>query len=347
MGVTESGYDDIGKVLDRLWIPFEEIKVKSFGDWDSIEKYSVIFVNCSWHSEGEHRWKPHRQNLVDFVSRGGCIYASDLSASLIKVAFPSMLEFSGGLPSGTYKADVVDEGLAAAIGPHVDVEYNRVATSVQSVAGGVHVYVRTGPDGDRGKGDEMVTSFPHAAGDVVYTTFHNHKQTSENEDELLKFIVMRPLMGSTARTSAERLKSSGFENRTQVIVSSSRSKERKLVYRASGPEPLRFYLDWRDENQFSLSVFAPTGELVKTVSGWTPPLFVDVKESKEGDWSYSVRSLVGKESPYVAGVGTADSRPPGRPDSDSSKFCRYCGNRVSVAAAFCSRCGRPIQPNKR
>jgi hypothetical protein len=341
--VTEPGYDDIGKVLDRLWIPFEEIKVRGFGDWDVLEKYNVVFVNCSWHADGEHRWKPHRQNVIDFVSRGGCIYASDLSASLIKVAFPSMLDFGGGLPSGTYNADVVDEGLAAVVGPQVQVQYNRVATSVKSFARGVHVYVRTAT-GETKRSDEMVTSFPHAAGDVVFTTFHNHKQTSEGEDELLKFLVLRPLMGSTARASVEKLKTSGFERRTQVIGRSSARKEKVFVYHAAQGDSIRFYLDWKDENQLSLSVFSPSGDHVKEVSGWTSPLFVDVKASKGGDWTYSVKSLIGKEAPYVASVGTAPDMAPGPPGVPAGpKFCKHCGGSVSPSAAFCGKCGQPIR----
>jgi hypothetical protein len=73
--VTSSWYDDIGKVLDAMGVAFEPFP----GAYDC----DLLFVNCGTRDQ------LNLEKLRGFVHAGGCLYASDLTSSLIVSAFPA------------------------------------------------------------------------------------------------------------------------------------------------------------------------------------------------------------------------------------------------------------------
>jgi hypothetical protein len=79
--VTSPGYDNIGEVLNSMGVAFEPFT----GEYDC----DLLFVNCGTNDRLD------QASLQRFVHAGGCLYASDLTSSLIAAAFPEMFHFGG------------------------------------------------------------------------------------------------------------------------------------------------------------------------------------------------------------------------------------------------------------
>ena len=108
--MTSSGYDDIGKILDSMGVAFEPFP----GTYDC----DLLFVNCG---TGEH---PSPDELRSFVHAGGCLYASDLTSSLIMSAFPGSFRFAGNGSPGQVAANVVDDELRQVVGDKTDIHFD-------------------------------------------------------------------------------------------------------------------------------------------------------------------------------------------------------------------------------
>ena len=236
IGVTESGWDDVGQILNDLEIPFDEIRVRSFKAYDNIKEYSTIFINCSGQASS-FNWKKVSENVRNFIFKGGTIYASDLAAALIGTVFPGVLSFGTVKNQGKFVDKTVDENLLSAIGEEIDLEYDSVVYSVPQISSSVKVYLKVG-------NDNVVTSFTHGDGEVIYTTFHNHIQPSKQEQELLKFLVLRPILSKTERESDNQLEAENFKSKTQVFNTSKLSNDRDYTYIVETSKPIRFMLNW-------------------------------------------------------------------------------------------------------
>ena len=79
--VTTPGYDNIGQILESMKIEFKPFR----GAFDC----TILFINCGTSD----RIDPAA--LADFVSAGGCVYASDHVANYIAAAFPGVFDFGG------------------------------------------------------------------------------------------------------------------------------------------------------------------------------------------------------------------------------------------------------------
>ena len=100
--VTSSGWDNIGEVLSSMGVTFEPFR----GEFDC----DLLFVNCGTKDLLDPA------SLERFVHAGGCLYASDLTSSLITGAFPGMFRFGGSGQAGMVAANIVDEELRQVVG---------------------------------------------------------------------------------------------------------------------------------------------------------------------------------------------------------------------------------------
>ncbi|MFT5618346.1 MAG: hypothetical protein ACI85I_001579 [Arenicella sp.] len=141
-----------------------------------------------------------RQNIGDYVAEGGKIYAFDYAIGYIspKCEVSSYsLEFNNTVitseevcfdligESGTTMANVVDENLANIIGEEANIVYDlggwSTITPTQKFAGNILV------EGD----DSSILAFSQkiGSGEVLYTTFHNEANISDDMEAILEFFI--------------------------------------------------------------------------------------------------------------------------------------------------------------
>jgi hypothetical protein len=141
-----------------------------------------------------------RQNIGDYVVEGGKVYASDYAIGYISAKCESSsysLEFNNTVITAeeacfslngnaqTMIADVVDADLATIIGEEADIVYDlggwAKITPAQSFVGNVLV------EGE----NSSVLAFSQniGSGQILYTTFHNEANISDDMEAILEFFI--------------------------------------------------------------------------------------------------------------------------------------------------------------
>lgn len=176
--VTPPGYDDVGSVLTSLQLPFIVYTERQPLDCD------IFFWNCLASTH------PSAEAIRDYVSDGGCLYASCCAARDLDDAFPGAIEFDhSGCRSETIQADVIDMDLTKTVGKNLRIQYNTAACYTVSLQGpGSKVLLR-----EAATGKDVMVMVPFGKGHIFYTCFHHHEDLSKDEKSLLQFLVMKQI----------------------------------------------------------------------------------------------------------------------------------------------------------
>ena len=189
LSVTAPRYDDIGAILGEMGLDPKPFARAGF-DCD------ILFLNCG---------TPDVVNpgmLRSFVLNGGCVYASDWADNVLKTAFPDKLVSAHSGDAGKYPARVEDPELREVIGSSIEVNMDLGSWAVvrehkgSMLIGGRQGVLRSLP---------LMISFTEGKGRVFYTSFHNHKQASQREKDVLKVMLLRQI-GSVTGQSITDLK---------------------------------------------------------------------------------------------------------------------------------------------
>jgi hypothetical protein len=192
--VTSSGWDNIGEVLTSMGVMFEPFR----GEFDC----DLLFVNCG------------TKDLLDpaslrrFVQAGGCLYASDLTSSLITGAFPGMFRFAGSGQAGLVAASIVDDELRQVVGDSANVHFDMGSWSVLESSRG-ETLVEAAP-GTAYAGRPLMVEVEYEAGAIFYTSFHNRAQVSDQEKVLLQLLVLKQISTSSNSTVAQASQTLGI-----------------------------------------------------------------------------------------------------------------------------------------
>ena len=192
--VTSSGWDDIGEVLRSMGVAFEPFT----GQYDC----DLLFVNCGTSDALDPA------SLQRFVRAGGCLYASDLTSSLIVNAFPGVFRFGGSGQAGMVAANIIDDELRQVVGDSTIVHFDMASWSVLEGCQG-----ETLVEADRGTayaGRPLMVEVEFGDGAVFYTSFHNRAQVSEQENVLLQLLVLKQISTSSNTTVAQAGQSLGI-----------------------------------------------------------------------------------------------------------------------------------------
>jgi hypothetical protein len=193
--VSSPRYDNIGEVLTSMGIGFEPFA----GDLDC----DLLFINCG---TADH-FDP--EALQRFVTRGGCLYASDLTHDLIDAALPGRFHFnrSGSGSPGFVEARVVDPELRDVVGQRTTINFDLGGwTMLDRCEGDTLV---EGAPGTPYAGRPLMVGVEIGQGAVFYTSFHNRAQVSEQEKVLLQLLVLKQIGTSSNISLAQASKSVG------------------------------------------------------------------------------------------------------------------------------------------
>jgi hypothetical protein len=170
--------DDIGAILTTLGLEFE-----TFGQTSRQLECDVLFLNCCTHCA------PDPKQVRQFVDRGGSVYASCYMDTLIQAAFPKYFHFGGHTGKVcTMRAEVVDPDLVEVLGETINVTFDTVWATLESVAAGVRVLLRS-----KKNGKPLMVMAEHGKGTIFFTCFHNRAQVSEHEQKLLQMLVLKQI----------------------------------------------------------------------------------------------------------------------------------------------------------
>ncbi len=176
-----------------------------------MESYDIIFFNCG--SDGQW-WVNNRagvtENIRNYVTRGGSVYASDLEYVFIEEAFPNKIDFFGEDPNymvsavgseGNVQAHIHDDAMqsilsASSANIHYDlpgwIVIENVASDVEVlVAGDIHYYISPYSTATNIIGNAPLSvRYEEGEGRVIYTTFHNeHQATTLSMHALLQEMI--------------------------------------------------------------------------------------------------------------------------------------------------------------
>lgn len=189
INVSSPMYDNIGQILSSLKIPYSNFNTHKF-------QCDLLFLNCGTTDS------VNRRELHDFVNNGGCVYASDLTDSIITEAFPGLLKIrdhNGEVCKLT--ADVCDVELHNIIGQNIQVEFDLPYWAVLESSSGTTLLSVAGSG--KYAGLPIMVRLKYGKGTIFYTCFHNYAQASEKEKALLQLLVLKQI-GSNVNVSIEQ-----------------------------------------------------------------------------------------------------------------------------------------------
>ena len=318
LAVTPRQYDDMGKLLDQLGegYKYTKIKLEDLEHLEKIKDYDVIFATCgtvpdSWVSgaaigagarPGVRQFQSNkevedrvREALRGFVGKGGTLYASDWRRGLVQWAFPEFFDGGDVEPGSrqTVTVKVVDPGLRNVIGPELSLRFDmngwfpgdlsdpKMTTYLEGEYKNVHGETVKAP---------LLVKVPFEEGAVIFTSFHNEKQNSEKELDLLRFLVFAAVTAKETEKANKIMVQGGFSPREQSLIgASAENPSVTKTYRNAKAGALRFVLGFQPGARFRLVVTGPSGQKAEKEGAST--FTIDVPGAPVGDWSYTITAL--------------------------------------------------------
>jgi hypothetical protein len=315
-------WDDMGKLLTELgkgYDHFSLVETRDLLNPNTLEGADILFLTC-------HPKDPAidlSETLRKFVARGGTLYASDWRFDDLATAFPDFVnraqqgEGVDTPPNNPLTADVLDAGLQAALAEdrnspdpiksgkklHLRFDLNRWKTAA---FGGPRVTIMVHsqykkmmhPKDSFGVQAEapLLVKFTFEKGTVIFTSFHNEKQTSEVEKKLLQYLVFSLVTAKTDAEVANTINQGGFEAQPSNLLSAPTGKKSfERTYTSKKAGPLRFALAFRNEEgvRLALTIQSPEGKKFKWEG--TSTVVLEVPDAPAGEWRYTVTAV---ETPY-------------------------------------------------
>ena len=201
IGVVEGGFDDIGFVLDSLGVTYEVIEdpETTFADQTALSEYAIIFFACGLDPSFLYE-TTGVNNLKTFVEQGGSIYASDWASSVIEEMYPNKIQFLG-LVGGEQiiTASITNPEIQSLLGKNTaEICFDLGAWAViDSVAAWVTVDLRgtvmildlTSLEIVAKNNTPLMVHFSEGKGKVLYTSFHNEAQATDDMKKILDYLV--------------------------------------------------------------------------------------------------------------------------------------------------------------
>ncbi|MGZ8474414.1 MAG: hypothetical protein ACXW4N_11080, partial [Candidatus Deferrimicrobiaceae bacterium] len=174
------------------------------GSPSELAKYNAVLINCGSDETGADNTSPLLTNLRNFVSNGGTLYASDWAYVFIEAGWPEYIDFFGddnlagsaregfsGAINGTVKGPLLTALPKSTINITFDLGAWVMIDKTPEVAGKAVTVLISGPR-PSGDGTEypLMVQFPSGNGKVVYTSFHNEAQATQDMVDVLKLIAL-------------------------------------------------------------------------------------------------------------------------------------------------------------
>ena len=271
--VNAPGYDDVGRVLAGMGQGFEYLPAKAFKGVSADD--AVLFLNCGSKPPASAR------KIRKFILNGGTVYASDRQAKFICRVLPEVFRYSTYPQATTLGASVADQSLAEIIGAHIELEFDlpdwKFLIPKSQARDQVKVYLvarqkRSLLNLMAKKEIPLVLGYDHPqGGSLFFTAFHNHVQESEQEKELLRFLLFRPIMSKQLQQARSNVANVSAMTRREY-TGGLRSGAAQKVFRVSQAGHWSATLSWSGQAKLALEFLDTTGYVTGCRESWTSPL---------------------------------------------------------------------------
>lgn len=209
IAVVSGEYDSIELVLDDLGFSYTLLngtgwdQVELLTEPDVIGAYDIVFLNCGMNPNWTGIEEEAVATVRAYVDGGGSLYASDWSYWLVERSFPDFLDFAGddlvedaaqAGAVGSLTAQVHDPVMVAALGGSTaDISFDLPDwVAVQAAADPAWVLVDgTFPLSGGGQlHGPLAARMPYGDGAVLFTSFHNEAQATDDVQVLMREIVL-------------------------------------------------------------------------------------------------------------------------------------------------------------
>lgn len=321
LAITPSEFDDMGKLLGMLGegYKYATIELDQLRNPDVLGQYDVIFLTCGTDSEawlgeavgtGERNTRTFmmKPEIVDqlhdsirgFVQRGGTLYASDWRFNLVNLAFPEFVDRSAFVRGAAQEVDaeVVDDGLRELIGERIQLRFDLDSWFPAAISSSeLKTYIRgqfQTVDGSQASAPLLV-KVPFGEGTILFTSFHNEKQNSEEELALLKYLVFTTVTARVESKITETMVRGGFSPQKQNLLSTSSAEPSVTkTYQCTKAGHLQFVLAFENQGaRLYLEIIGPDGRKFDKEGAST--IKIDVTDAGVGAWKYTVTA---KKVPY-------------------------------------------------
>lgn len=323
LAVTPPEYDDMGTLLETLGTGyrFTRISYDELLDAQRLNQFDVVFLTCGgvpphWvgarvgqsERDGAGMFQPRpdvirtlRDSLRAFVAGGGTLYVSDLHFQLLEHAFPEFIDRHHAAEGAvqTVQAEVVDAGLERRLGRNIQLRFDKAAWRPAAFRSPDMVTLLRGKyqltNGISTTGPLLV-QIPYEQGSVIFTSFHNEKQHSQTEQELLRYLVFASVTAREGAKVTRTLVRGGFSPSERNLLSASSGAEVVTQeYECRHGGPLQFVLAFQNHGaKLRLTVIAPDGAPQEKTD--TQTFQIDIPDAAPGVWRYTVTPL---EVPYA------------------------------------------------
>ncbi len=275
----EGRQDDLGGVLAAMSIPYRSITTAELEDDVFLDRLCAIFIASG--SAGGRQAAPH---LARWVERGGSLYVSGFALDVLLDAFPGHLQLASSdtAPAGSTQI-AVDPETEAALGQ---------AVWIQASGGGwpqvekgrleaqVHAQARL-PQGNV----PVVLSFKAGQGWVVYNVLNAASDTTDGQQKLIRFWVIRTLFAREAASTLQRFPAAYT---VPILIADTPRPTTEYSYTARSGDDWDAALLWNG-GAFSMTLLSPLSATT-TLQGASAPLVMPVRNSLGGTWKMAVSS---------------------------------------------------------
>lgn len=297
---TSLPWDDMGKLLKKLGEGYRYDEVKPpdlLNNPRMLDPYDVLFLTCA--PKGQEL----RDLLVQFVSRGGTLYAADWRYDAVASAFPDLLDATSRA-EGTKQeivADVVDPSLREVLGRQtIPLRFDLPRWKTAAFRG---PRVTTLIQGRYQKQQYLqdLVGVPATApllvkmaigkGTVIFTSFHAEQQNEELEKKLLQYLVFSLVTAEVDAQVAALDQKEGFvPQKGNLLGIPKENPTITRTYQNQKKGPLRFALGFRNEGaELRLVLRSPDGRTFTWEGKST--VVLEVPQAAVGEWTYTVTAL--------------------------------------------------------
>jgi hypothetical protein len=154
----------------------------------------------------------------------------------------------------------------------------------------------------------LLVKFPFGEGAVIFTSFHNEKQNSETETELLKYLVFIAMTARVEMQVRKTMIEGGFSPAKESLLNVVPGKRQfTRTYTCEQPTDLQFVLAFEARGaELKLEVVGPQGKKLQKQGSST--FTIEVTNAAAGEWKYTVTALKVpyKNFPFNLSVGAKD-----------------------------------------
>jgi hypothetical protein len=210
-------------------------------------------------------------------------------------------------------AEIVDSGLQESIGDTIRLRFpdnswepgRFTGDDVQVLMRGTYVSVN-----NEQIEAPLLVKFRQGKGTVIFTSFHNEAQNSQQELQLLRYLVFSAVTAKEEALAQETMLAGGFSPVKQGQVNHAIGMDSiTKKYQSTTADPLRFSLNFGGDGAIlQLTLVAPGGQEYKKETDET--ILVEATGAAPGEWLYTVTAVKVPYKNYAYSVSIGRGAPP-------------------------------------